>query len=196
MRQLQLFTIILVWGISLILQCNSSKAGLITINLAGWQAFGPLGPGSGNTDLTVNIGAGSTITNVSYSNLNITAEGQSFLSDFTISLNDSNLGQFWDFNPFVGSNAPGTSSTVNGVFPNPGLFGSGPFQVLPNGLLYITTYDFIDDNAGRESLVNSGTLTIEYISAVPEPSTYAMMGLAMTVGGGFAARRRWKKAQA
>jgi hypothetical protein len=158
---------------------SSASAAVLNIDLAGWQTDGGyLNPG--NTSLIVSLPIGTTIDSISF-DIDFDSLGSSWQSEFVISVNDSTTGDFWDFNPAVGINSPGNFVGA-GAFPDPGLFGSGPFT-LTTGDLFITVYESFND-AGIDAVVNSGTLTINY--TVPTPATAGMLAM----GGLFAARRR------
>ncbi|MBX3384687.1 MAG: VPLPA-CTERM sorting domain-containing protein [Phycisphaeraceae bacterium] len=158
---------------------SAASAAVLNVDLAGWQAEGGyLNPG--NTSLIVSLPIGTTIDSISFV-IDFDALGESWRSELVLSVNDSTTGDFWDFNPGVGINSPGNFVGA-GNFPDPALFGSGPFT-LTTGDLFITVYESFND-AGIDSVINSGTLTINY--TVPTPATAGMLAL----GGLFAARRR------
>lgn len=174
-------------------QTSYAEIQTYDLDLAGWQSDeGYSGPGSGtvNSFTTINIGAFSTITAVEYIDLNFESIDPSWQSEFVLSLNSfEDSGLYWDFNPAVGTDAPGSFSG-SGSFPDPGLYG-GSFSVGSDGILYIETYeDFNDASVSPDAVVSSGILRITFdTTAVPEPSCAAVLGLAFVGLVGFRRRR-------
>ena len=161
---------------------GAANAATFDINLAGYQSFAgfssPL-----NTRNTFVIGSGGAVTidAVEFIDLDFTAEGASWQSELTISLNQTGEAAFWDFTPGVGIDEPG-NFVGSGSFPNPGLFGSGPFPLLGDNTLLLYVYEqFNDAGNGRDAIINSGTLRITY-TEVPAPAAAGVFGLAGLAG--------------
>lgn len=178
---------IILSAIALTSLAGAANAATFDINLAGYQSFAgftsPL-----NTRNTFVIGSGGAITidSVEFINLDFTAEGTSWQSEFVISLNQSSdsgaAGTFWDYNPGIGFDDPGTF-TGSGSFANPSpQFSSGPFPLLADNTLLLYVYEtFNDAGNARDAIVNSGTLRITY-TEVPAPAAAGVLGLAGLAG--------------
>lgn len=172
----------------------SAHAATTDVNLAGWTAVGDFGA-AGNTELTLNLGAGATITGFSYINLQFTTSGDSWQNELVISVNNSDASEFFDWAPSETA-GPGTFGPASGSYGGPvgveGPYGSstGPF-VLADGQAFITTYLSYDlPPVGIN--ISAGTLRIEYTPAavVPEPGTYGLMALGLLGVATIVRRRR------
>jgi hypothetical protein len=171
----------------------------IDIDLAGWATWGTfLVPGS-NTEVFIDVGAGTAVTGFEYINLSFTTENGSWLSEFTLSVNNFDGSEFMDWSPSTvtdsGSFGPG-SGTWSGGAGGPGAFGPGGSFVVADGTLWVTVYDSFDDPFGdtglvRDALVSSGTLRV-FLAPIPEPGTYGMMALGL-LAIGAAMRQRQKQ---
>jgi hypothetical protein len=172
------------FALALIAAAGSANADILDVNIGTWQAVGGY-TNPGNTSVTIALPAGTQITNIEWIDLTFTAQGASWVSELVLSVNDSvaGTGGFWDFNPGVGNDAPGTYGPLSGTFANPGLFSSGPFTMATNSL-YIESYDSFND-AGTDAIVANGTLRVTY-TPIPAPGAAALLGL----GGLVVARRR------
>lgn len=177
------------------------RGDILNVNLADWQTYDDLGLDNRNTEQSFNIGAGSQVTAIRWINLNFTSFGASPQSAMTFSVYRTNAvaaTEFWDYAPAVNVNTVGTFGPATGNFAA-GLFGSGPFTVLNDGVVNVAVYSFPAVNAGttgtdgREALIAGGTLEITYIRSVPEPSSIALLGIAGLGGCIFAYRRRSRK---
>lgn len=159
---------------------SAASADVLVVDITGWQAFG--GYGTGNSNVTINLPAGSTIDDASY-NVNWTAPSPSWSGELVLSLNDSIafIGGYWDAAPGIGG-GPGSESGSGNFNDAPGGVDGGPFT-LTTGQLYIEIYDLFTD-AGVNQVINSGTITITY-TPIPAPGALALLGLA-----GLATRRR------
>lgn len=160
----------------------AASADVLVVDITGWSTYGGYGSAL-NSNTTINLPAGSTIDSASYE-VNFTALGASWRSEFTLSLNDSPVGAFFDHRPSTTSSA--------GNFVGSGNFGSapgnwigGPFT-LTTGQLYVEVYESFDDGGAsvKDATVNSGRIVVNY-TPIPAPGSLALLGLA-----GFAARRR------
>lgn len=179
--------------------CTSLFAAPLTVNVAGVQSIGEFGE-AGNTVLTYNVGANSTITNVTYS-FNLTAFNPSYLSEIGLAFTDSDVTQGVLLNPGFGVAAPGTgtySDTIDLVLEDL------VFSVGADGILRLEFYeDFDDGGVNPDGIWNSGTITFEIDGyeppvdpgtpgQVPEPATALLMaaGLGML---GYGRRRKAAK---
>lgn len=163
-----------------------ASADTVDIDLAGWATFGGyLAPGNSST--TLNIGAGSQVTNIEWINLTFSTVGFSYREELALSVNEvGGVEAFWDDTPAVGLDSSGTFGPSTGAFVNPGLLGSGPFTTV-SGNLFVTAYETFNDggNTTQDASISAGILRITYV-AVPAPSAAALVGL----GGLVALRRR------
>ena len=143
---------------------------------------------------TPHIAPGSTVTGWDYNNFSFTTSGGSWMSEFVISVNNSNSSEWFDAAP-SGDDASGTFGPASGTWDTAaGGFGTGPAAgpfVSSDGVLWVTVYELFVD-AGLNATVNAGSsIRIYYDSAavIPEPGTYGLMGLGL-LGVLAAARRR------
>ncbi|GJI94200.1 hypothetical protein RugamoR57_09180 [Duganella caerulea] len=155
------------------------------VNVAGIQSYDVAGT-PGNTVIDLNLGALAQVTSVSW-NFDITAHDPSWLSDMQVS-----------FMPSVGDGVVFTASGTNGAGSehqqgSANLTDLGlSFKVAADGKLHLEfSESFKDLGPGQaDSQWDSGSFTIGYVSAVPEPSTYAMMMLGLLAVGAVARRRQ------
>jgi hypothetical protein len=186
------------------------------------NTFGNFDASSGTRQLlftAVQIGAGGLITDVNLSINFAKADGEGttlgsgtpFFNETVFSLTyDSTTVSLIPANAFNVGSTPfsGTvtfdDSAANNVNVNPDLIQAGTFQPIGslsdfNGL-NLTTNDwtlFIQDTVGADSLrFYSATLEVTYdgVGAVPEPSTYGLMGAGLLAA--VLLRRRMKSAKA
>jgi hypothetical protein len=141
------------------------------IDLTGYKANGSFSDVT-NTTTNHTLIPSAYITGVEWINLNFDTFNGSYRSEFVISTNDSaNLGSagtFWDHSPAPTLTSSG-NYTGSGAFTNPSnRFSSGPFQLLPDGVLTVYVWDSFDDT-GNDETVNSGTLRITYSDVAPPP---------------------------
>ena len=165
--------------------------GFVDVDLAGWQAAGAFDASDAtqNTRLVINLGQSATITGFEYTNLMFTTSGDSYLSEFVISVNNTANGEWLDWAPST-TEASGSLGPISGSFGGPtgqgGPYGAGgPFKLV-DGQIFVTTYlSYFIDPVGVT--VQSGNLRISF---VPEPPSYAMVVLALA---GLTGARRWRR---
>ena len=171
----------------------NANAGFVDVNLAGWQALGAFDASDDteNTRLVINLGPGWTVTGFDYTNLRFTTSGDSWLSEFVISVNNTGITQWLDWRPST-TEAGGSLGPISGSFGGPtgqgGPYGAGgPFKLVDGQILVTTYLSYFIDPVGIT--VQSGNLRVNF-SQVPEPSSYAMVALGLAGLAGARRRRR------
>jgi PEP-CTERM motif len=168
----------------------------IDINLAGWQSFGGFGRPT-NSQVFLDVGAGSVITGFQYIGLSYNTENGSWLSELTLSVNNTDGSAFFDWAPSTtdssGSFGP-ESGAWGGLTGGPGPFGAGGEFTVADGTLWITVYEGFDDPFGDTGLladatITAGTLRV-FLAPVPEPGTYGMMALGLLAVGAVMRKRQ------
>jgi len=169
----------------------NANAGFVDVNLAGWQALGAFDASDDteNTRLVINLGPGWTVTGFDYTNLRFTTSGDSWLSEFVISVNNTGNTQWLDWRPST-TEAGGSLGPISGSFGGPtgqgGPYGAGgPFKLVDGQILVTTYLSYFIDPVGIT--VQSGNLRVNLI---PEPSSYAMVALGLAGLAGARRRRR------
>jgi len=174
----------------------ATASSFIDVNMAGWATFGGFGR-PGNSQVFVDVGAGTTVVGFEYSNLAFTTQNGSYLSELVLSVNNSDASEYMDWSPSLtdegGSFGP-AGGTWGGAAGGPGPFGEGGSFVTADGVLWITVYEGFDDPLGdtgllRDALISSGTLRV-LLAPIPEPGTYGMMALGLLAVGAAMRRRR------
>jgi len=155
------------------------------VNLTGIQSYDVAGT-PGNAVIDLNLGALAQVTSVSW-NFDITAHDPSWLSEMQVSFTASN-GDGVVFSA-SGTDESGSEHQEGSVNLNDlGL----AFNVGADGKLHLEFSEIYKDlpPGQADGQWDSGSFTIGYVSAVPEPSTYAMMTLGLLAVGAVARRRQ------
>jgi hypothetical protein len=161
---------------------SGAHADTLFVNMAGWQSDAGF-PGFG-TSTTVDIGAGSTITNIEFTNFVFEAFAASWTADLAVGVSDGPAPftvSYWESQVPGNSNAPGVLGPVNAAFDNPGLYLSDEGFSTVDGLLVVYVYELFNDTVAPDAIVSSGGITITY-TAIPAPGAVALLGLAGLVG--------------
>lgn len=165
-----------------------ANAATLVVDVAGIQSFAEIGDPDNVVQL-FNIGAGSTVTGISY-NVNITAFPSSWLSEIGLFFGSSSQSNGLFFTPGISDENPGTGTYADSAdLTNLGL----DFAVGADGLLRLEYFEDFDDFSSFDGVWNSGTITFTYeptvTAAVPEPATWAMMLIGFGVVGTGLRRR-------
>jgi len=175
-----------------LLACTSVFAAPLVVNVAGIESYGELGD-SGNTVFTFNVGAGATITNVSF-DFNITAFDPSYLAEMALYFSDTDQSIGIYFNPAFLDFGPGTGTYADSVDL---VLEELSFRVGADGLLRLEFYeDYDDEEVAPDGIWNFGSITFTTDAVdvppggeVPEPATGMLMGAGLALMG-YTARRR------
>jgi hypothetical protein len=162
-----------------------AQAGFVTVNLAGFQSSGSSGSAS-NSQVSVAIELGATVTGWDFENLTFSTSGESFLNEFVISVNNSAGTQYMDALPSDTASG-GTFGPASGSWGSAAGGSEGALFAVADGILLVTVYELFVD-PGINATVDAGTLRINFTSPIPEPATYGLMALGL-LGIATAARR-------
>lgn len=171
--------------------CTSLSAAPLIINVNDVLSIGQYGE-AGNTVLTFNVGANSTITSIDF-NVSLTAFDPSYLSEIGLFLSSSDQNAGFNIFPLDMSTDPGTESYAEFV----DLVAIGnSFDVSSDGILRLEFFEGWDDDTVNPDGRWNGTITVnvemddvEEPGEVPEPSTTLLMGAGLAMLG-YAGRRR------
>jgi len=157
------------------------------INVAGITSVAAAG-GVGNTVLSFNVGAGSSIVGIGW-DVNITANTPSWLSEMAVGFRNTDNTGGVNLTVGVGADMPGTAAYSSGGVLD--LIGLGlSFTANANGLVRVEFYEsFNDPEVNPDGIWNSGSMTLQVVP-VPEPATYGMMALGLLAVGTFVRRRK------
>lgn len=136
-----------------------------------------------NTVMSANLGANSHVIGIGW-DVNLTALGASWLSELTVSFEDSSATTGVYLRPGAGNDFPGTASFSSGGVVD--LIGLGlDFNVGADGVLRMEFFEGYNDYvAAVDGWWNSGTLTVQY-DTIPAPGA-----MALAAGAGLLASRR------
>lgn len=156
-----------------------AAADTVDVDISGFQVFGNFSNPS-NSYALVNIGAGSVVTAVEYIDVSFESYSPSWMSEVTLSVENSDASSYWDYTPATGMDSSGIFGPASGFF-------GGVNEVFVNGdgLLRVYAWDSYADGVNPDAMILTGTIRITY-TAVPAPGALALLGLAGVCG----ARRR------
>jgi len=156
------------------------------IDVAGAQSVGLAGT-PGNTVLSLQVGAGALISSLDW-NVTLTAFGASWLSDMEVRFSSSAGDDGVWLTP--GSEGfAGTMSYTGAV----NLVDAGlAFAVQSDGILRVEFAETMKDLAPDmpDGQWDAGQIQVGITSAVPEPSSYALMAFGLLALGGALRRRQ------
>ena len=156
------------------------------INVTGITSVAVAGA-AGNTVLSFNVGAGSSVVGIGW-DVNNTATSPSWLSEMAVGFRNTDNTGGVNLTVGVGDDMPGTAAYSSGGILD--LIGLGlSFTANANGLVRVEFYEsFNDSEVNPDGIWNSGSLTLRVVP-VPEPATYGMMALGLLAMGAFVRRR-------
>jgi hypothetical protein len=155
------------------------------VDVAGIASYDLQGAAD-NTVIELNLGALSRVTSIGW-NVDISAYAPSWLADMEVHVT-STSGEGVVFTPSATMAAGTEHQQGYSKLDDLGL----AFRVDSDGKLHLEfSESFKDLNSGAaDARWDAGSFTIGYVSAVPEPSLYAMMMLGLLTVGAVARRQR------
>lgn len=148
----------------------------LIVDVTGVPSVG-LRAAAGNTVLTFNIGADTTVSSFSW-NITLNADSPSFLSEMKLQFTDSAISEGLIFTAAGADARSGTGSYAGTV----DLAAQHlDFDVLGDGILRLEFYEsFKDAPAGvADGHWTAGTVTFGLTHVVPEPASLALFGIAL-----------------
>ncbi len=156
------------------------------VNVAGIQSYDLQGE-PGNTVIELNLGALSQVTSIAW-NFNITAYDPSWLADMEVHFSSSAGADGVVFAPSDTWDSGTEHHEGSADLVDLGL----DFKVGADGKLRLEFSENYKDLGPGEAdgQWDSGNFTVGYVSAVPEPSSYALLLLGLVAIGAVARRRQ------
>ena len=148
-----------------VLAVNASALGQATVDMAGWEAWGPLGDAQ-NSTVTVPVPAGAAgVATFTYTDLSYEALGASWCSELRMRVG---LPGGSGFITLRATGAPAETGFYSE--PGPGTVAGGGSFPIPAGTteLTVSVFDTFND-AGQDASIAAGTLTITF--GAPPPCT-------------------------
>lgn len=179
--------------------CTSLFAAPVTVTLVNVDSYGVFGD-PGNTVYNLFVGAGATITGLSY-DVNLTAFFPSYLSEISLAITDSAILNGVSFAPAdaVGDDFSGTG-TYSGSADLTTMYDADgvplTFSVGADGILRLEFFEAFDDaSVAPDGIWNFGTVTFDVTQAavtpaVPEPASLLLVAAGLAAMGYFGSRRR------